>query len=162
MKWLSLTFVVLLTTVLVFATEDGHPPINKKTLVGIWEAISTRDVRVYRMEIRGQGDSYLSIAVTGAHWIYKLEKMEVKNGEVYLSFVDPKDTREKIHVRGSGVAGRHGMRDEGVIDAQLIMDHGENPLNKWMLEFIKAPHIEVLYELSKSAEEAIREIKSKK
>jgi hypothetical protein len=163
MKWLRLTFVVLLvTTVLVFASEDRHSPINEKTLVGTWEAISTRDVSVYRMEIRGQGDSYLSFAVRGIHWVYKLEKMEVKNGEVFLSFVDPKNTREKIHVRGSGFAGWDGIRNEGVIDAQLIMDPGENPLNKWMLEFIKAPHIEVLYELSKSAEEAIREIKSKK
>ena len=162
MKWLSLTFVVLLVnTVLVFATEDRHPPINRNTLVGTWEAISTGDVRVYRMEIRGQEDSYLSYAVAGAHWIYKLEKMEVKNGEVFLSFVDPKDAREKIHVRGSGVDGRDGMRDEGVIDAHLIMDPGENPSNKWKLEFIKAPYIEVLYELSKFAEKAIREIKSK-
>ena len=163
MKWLSLTFVVLLVNaVLVFANEDVHQPINEKTLMGTWEAISTRDVSVYRMEISRQGDSYLSYAATGAHWVYKLEKMEVKNGEVFLSFVDPKDTREKIHVRGSGVAGRNGMRDEGVIDAHVIMDPGENPSNKWKLEFIKGPHIEVLYELSKSAEEAIRKIRSKK
>lgn len=163
MKWLSMSLVVMLvTTVLVFATEDRHPPITKKTLMGTWEAISTRDVRVYRMEIRRQGDSYLSYAVAGAHWVYKLEKMEVKDGEVFLSFVDPKDSRKIIHVRGTGVAGWDGIREEGGIDAQLIMNPREKPLNKWKLEFIKTPHIEVLHELSKSAEEAIREIKTKK
>ncbi len=152
--------VALVVPALVFA-ERRHPPINKKTLVGTWEAISEGDTRVWRMEIREKGDSYLSFASTGLRWVYRLEKMEVKNDEVFLSFVDTKDSTEKIYVQGKGVAGRDGIgKDEGVIDTELIMNPDEKPLSKWKLIFVKTPYVEELYKLSKSAEKAIREIES--
>lgn len=164
MKYIALILsFIMMTIVFAFATEDMHPPINEKTLVGTWEAISERDTRVYRIEIKEKGDSYLSYAVPqGWHWVFKLEKMEMTKGEVFLSFADIKNPTKIIHIQGKGLAGRDGARDEGVLYTELIMNPKEKPLNKWKLKFIKTPYIEELYKLSQSAEKAIQKIESKK
>jgi hypothetical protein len=62
--------------------------------------------------------------------------MEMKKGEVFLSFTDIKDPTKIIHIQGKGVAGRDGARDVGVLHAELIMNPKEKPFNKWKLKFI--------------------------
>ena len=164
MKRKTVSFLALLVFARVgFATKDRHPPVTEETLIGVWEAISERDTRVYRMEINREGDSFLAYAVPhGWSWVCKLVKKEVKDGEVFLEFKSLKKKSRVIRIKGEGVAGRDGARDEGVIVAELVMNPDQEPPNVWKLRFIKAPHIEELYGLSKSAEKAIEKAKAAK
>ncbi|UCB56621.1 MAG: hypothetical protein JSV30_05275 [Candidatus Omnitrophota bacterium] len=156
--------IVILTCICLFplsafASAQKHPPLTNETLFGTWEAISERDVRIFRIEINRKGDSFLSF---GMHYsrsgVYKLVKKQVKDGEIFLEFRPLKKNLKAIQVIGKGLAGHDGLREEGIINADLIMDPEALSLNVWKLKFIKTPYIEELYDLSECAKDAIQEI----
>lgn len=160
---IAIVLAVFVLVQVAHATKDRHPPITNETLVGVWEAISERDIRVFRMEINKEGDSFLVFALPrGRTVVYKLSKREVKDGEVLLEFTAIKKSSNVILIKGKGVAGHDGLRDEGVIDAELIMNPDQEPPNVWKLRFIKAPHIDLLYELAVSARKAVERAKEAK
>lgn len=160
---IRIALAVLVLAQAVHATKNRHPPVTNETLNGVWEAISERDVRVFRMDINKEGDSFLVFALPrGRTVVYKLEKREVKDGEIFLEFRGVKKSSNVIHVKGKGVAGNDGLRDEGAIDADLIMSPDQKPLNVWELRFIKAPYIEQIHNLATSAEKAVEEVKGTK
>jgi len=138
-----------------FSTEDRHPPINQKSINGEWEAISKRTIGVFRLEIDTEGKSFLSEAAPYMKpSIYEMTELIFTNEQVYMWF-EAIDRESSITIKGTGVAGTDGDREEGFLNVELDKNPlGDKP-NIWKLEFGKGWTISDLNQLAEQAKSSI-------
>lgn len=118
-------WLVALLSVPVHATQTVWPPLTKDSFVGVWEAIFPDRSHLLHMEIRAQGDSYLTWvtiryapdepARVGQCW--RLVASEIRDGVVKLHFGRPCEgtSPPELWMVGSGT----GTGEVGEIDAQF-------------------------------------------
>jgi hypothetical protein len=101
------------------ATQTVYPPLTSGTLVGVWEAIFPNRDQLLHMEIRSNGDSYLTWVPVGGRGCscWRLVASEVLNGVVKLRFGRPcgDESPPELWMIGSGT----GVSEFGEIDAQF-------------------------------------------
>lgn len=139
---------------LAFATSDPLPPVNDRSIIGVWEAISETDLRVFRMQFFSNGRALLAIALPNLEPIrFRLDSKTITEGRYNFVFRQEQGKYE-IRMQGAGVA------DEGFgqLSGQLVMKLDPPPDSTWSLKFIKMreqPYIEQIYGLSQAAKRAI-------
>lgn len=146
-----LVFIPLVST----AWQDPLPPLNKKTIVGVWEAIPEDARLLYHMEINAKGDSYLALNFhpkSPYHGVFKLLSSKIQDGNIKLHFhsITEKDALTDLWIDGKGVG--HGG-DSGVIDGIISSDNGKTDRQK--IKFMKGTWTRNLAEQSKMAEKSI-------
>jgi hypothetical protein len=102
----------------VHATETVWPPLAKGSFIGVWEAIFPDRAHLLHMEIRAQGDSYLTWVTIGyACQCWRLIASDVRDGVVKLRFGRPCEgtSPPELWMIGRGT----GVGDLGEIDAQF-------------------------------------------
>ncbi len=72
----------------VHGSQDPVPPLDARTLAGVWEAAGEGGDRVYRLAIDFDGRSYLAfvLADSGLQFVYALTDSQVTDGKLNLRF----------------------------------------------------------------------------
>lgn len=155
------------------ASQDPAPAVNRETINGLWEALSDRDTRVFRLEVDGER-GWLAVGIPFIDpMIFALTDTRWRNGGVELHFRgvgrssrgaggpdDPTPYTAVLRLRG--VAWREPtLRQEGGLLTGVFVLSPErvNP-SRWKLSFQKStaiPYLDTISKLSVQAKEAIEQ-----
>jgi hypothetical protein len=97
-----------------------------------------------------------------------MEKLSIKNGRAYMVFRELSDTKSTITVAGSGVAGKDGETNEGLLEASLFFNAPGSSFYITKIEFNKHSdascnsYLEELHALSVAAKQAVLKIRESK
>lgn len=133
----------------LLATVEMKPVVTKQTLIGVWEAVSERDIRIFQLEIRADGSGIL-VDATEFHAFRsscEMDQVAVENGQVDIMLSD--ETGDKVSIKGSGRAAEEG----GVLEVILDKNPNGTP-NIWELKFYKfenRTYVKVINEMSDRA-----------
>ncbi|HAK59303.1 MAG TPA: hypothetical protein DCO77_02820 [Nitrospiraceae bacterium] len=131
-------------------------PITEKTLIGTWEAVSDDKSHVFRMEIRDRGPSLLvSAGRDGKSPVYKLQKKVINNGKLFMVFSETGNRAGSVQLVGDGTAAGDDGKDEGVINASLVVSSGKRPGTMEKVTFFKGPYLEDVGKMSVAARDAL-------
>jgi len=118
-------WLLALLSISAHATQTVWPPLTKDSFVGVWEAIFPDRSHLLHMEIRAQGDSYLTWVTiryspdepARVSQCWRLVASDIRDGVVKLRFGRPCEgtSPPELWMIGSGT----GIGDVGEIDAQF-------------------------------------------
>jgi hypothetical protein len=156
LRWLALLVFCVATThpPLGFAHQDPLPPVNERSILGIWEAISEEDLRVFRLHFFQADAAFLAVAIPNLNpMLFRLHTQAIVNGRCDFVFREVQGNYE-IRIEAKGVAGD----GTGHLAGKLVMKLTPPPDSSWSVRFIKLadePYIEQVHRLSQAAKEAI-------
>ena len=155
------------------ASSEGPPPITRETLIGVWEAAPSWAQRVYRLEIRKSGGSYLAFTFGSEKLVYRLKSSSARDGRLRLHFQCLTDRRRnnwksrvpagrelnELWISGKGVADERWGTFEGTL--RMKDSRYDEHFTSFSVSFTKPPWTRDLAPLSRESEKLIREVKSR-
>ncbi len=160
----ALAFLIPLTA----SSTRNLPDVTKETLVGTWEAVMPMEAvggmgaGLYRMEIRGDSDSFLVGVIfapsgAGVQFLSRSVGLEVVHADLKLRFrtLPPeKDWKpEEIVFTGSGVAEGDGGALHGTLSRNGV------PIGGGEIWFLKGSWTRGFGEASQKADEALQKLR---
>jgi hypothetical protein len=167
--WTCLTFAPFIA----LGDVGPAPPVNRETIKGVWEALSERDVRVFRLEITNDA-GWLAIGLEFiGPMIFRLSKTEWEKDRVVLHFQGIGQSAHGAHgpddatpytavLRLSGTAWSDPPACAGWLDGVFTLNPEEKRENAWRLRFIKTCPDAYLATISKLSIEAKQAIEQQK
>ena len=151
-----LAIIPLLMIQAYAVAQSPTGPVTEKTLIGTWEAVSDDKSHVFRMEIRDRGPSLLASAGRdGQSAVYKLQKKVINNGKLFMVFSETGIRAGSVQLVGDGTVTADGGKEEGVINASLVVSSGKRPVTMEKVIFFQGPYLEDVYKMSVAARDAL-------
>lgn len=168
---LAVLNVIVSTARFTVAGQDPAPPVTPQTINGLWEALSERDTRVFRLEL-AQGAGWLAVGIPFIEpMIFALTDTRWQKGDVELHFKgvgsssrgahgpdDPTPYTAVLRLRGVAWTAPEVRQEGGVLTGVFILCPEQKPENQWKLRFLKEtaiPYLDTISKLSLQAKEAI-------
>ncbi len=155
------TFSALLSVPAVRGSAPVLPPIDRDTIVGVWEGLLVEFPAVLEhIEINKTGDSYAAqiVVPSGVCGILRLVSSEITDAGIKLHFHNiSEEGMMDLYLQGTGEA----TLEFGVMDASLSSD-GFHPPGKDKVRLVKGAWARQLADTSKRAEECIHKQQSRK
>jgi hypothetical protein len=151
-------FASLICATPLSANEAGPPPITRQTLCGVWEAVSSANPCVFRLEVNSSGTSYLVFPLGSYKIICRMTAATVHEGKIQLRFVSLKDSGMKP---GAVTITGHGYADKafGAFQGELRMKIPSEEDFVETVSFAKPPWGWQVQQSAKKSEELMREAK---
>jgi hypothetical protein len=146
------------------AMQFFGPKMDAQSAVGIYEAISDNDVRLFRLEIRANRHAILIMAIDpgekGFIFVYRSITCEIQDGIIGLKMTETDSGNSQDEITFHGTA--RGDAKAGRISGDLeLKGRDDKQAAKWHLTFLKTEpsYIEILKGLSASARKKAKKLK---
>jgi hypothetical protein len=159
------------------ASEDPAPPVTPDTIGGLWEALSTDDTRVFRLELDG-GRGWLAVGIPFTDpMIFSLTDTRWNEHGVELHFKgvgrssrgaggpdDPTPYTAVLRLRGVAYRVPEIRQEGGLLTGEFVLSPERPNPSRWKLRFLKEtaiPYLDTICKLSAQAKEAIEQQRHK-
>ena len=152
--------LIFLVAANAHAGQDPHPPVNKKSIIGVWEGRHESVVYVYRLAMLSHNEGRL-VAVSWAETstLYDLVSCKISNGKVEMEFSPTERddaTEKKLVLRAQGVAPHKAQDDGGVLKGEIETLHVDDSTTTEKITLYKGEHFEQYWRMSQAGKLALR------